>query len=358
MPATATMSRAAVFRGTDRAFDLREFPVPEPAPGTVLLRMELCGICGTDVHYYQEGLRAPTILGHENAGIIEALGEGVETDSLGRPVRVGDRVVVQPGARGGAYGLRPLPDKDPRLTGGQSEYLYLNLPDTRFFKTDLPAEVAVLLEPFTVAIHAVERSRIRLGDTVVIQGSGAIGLMCLIAARFSGAAKTIVVGGPAGRLELARRLGADVVINIFEERDPAARREQVLAETPNQSGADVVMECAGVPAAIPEGIDLLRRGGMFCELGHFVDVGNMKLNPNRHMVWKDLNLVAPLGSRTEHFVRGLPIMERYPELFAGMVSHRLPLTRVQEAFEALSGRYHLDGRDAIKIAIAPWQDRN
>jgi L-iditol 2-dehydrogenase len=358
MPGTDTHARAVVFRGTERAFDLREFRVPEPEPGTVLLRMELCGICGTDVHYYQEGLRAPTILGHENTGIIAALGEGVETDSLGRPVRVGDRVVVQPGARGGAYGLRPLPEQDPRLTGGQAEYLYLNLPDTRFFKTDLPAEIAVLLEPFTVAIHAVERSRIWLGDTVVIQGSGAIGLMCLIAARLSGASKTIVIGGPAGRLEFAQRLGADRVINIYEERDPAARRERVLAETPGRSGADVVMECAGVPSAIVEGIEMLRRGGMFCELGHFVDVGDMTLNPNRHMVWKDLNLVAPLGSRTEHFVRGLPIMEKHPELFAGMVSHRLPLTRVQEAFEALSGRYRLDGRDAIKIAIEPWQDRS
>lgn len=76
------------------------------------------------------------------------------------------------------------------------------------------------------------------------------------------------------------------------------------------------------------------------------------------MVWKDLNLVAPFGSRTEHFVRGLPIREKHAELFEGMVSHRLPLSRVQEAFDALSGRYHLDGRDAIKVAIEPWQDRS
>jgi threonine dehydrogenase-like Zn-dependent dehydrogenase len=215
----------------------------------------------------------------------------------------------------------------------------------------------VLLEPLTVAMHAVDRSRIRVGDTVVIQGAGAIGLMCLILARMAGAVQTIVVGGPAGRLELARRLGADLVIDIFEERDPAARLAHVLDNTPRRAGADVVMECAGVPAAIPEGIDMLRRGGMFCELGHFVDVGSMQLNPNRHLVRKDLNLVAPHGSQREHFVRSLPIMEKHPALFRGMVSHRLPLGRVQEAFEALSGRYHLDGRDAVKIAIDPWQDR-
>lgn len=348
-------SRAVIFQGQGRDFTMAEFEVPSPAPGTILLKMELCGICGTDVHIYQEGNPRPLVFGHENVGIIEALGAGVSTDFLGRPIKVGDRLVFQPGGTGlpPAYGLTDLADSPSKLSGGQADYIYLDKPGTAYFKTDLAPEVAVMFEPLTIGLHATDRSRIRIGDTVVIQGSGAIGLMSLIAAKHAGATKTIMVGGPAGRLEVAKQLGADVVIDLFDVSDPAERLRMVLDETTRREGADVVIECAGVRSAIIEGIEMTRYSGTFCELGHFIDVGDMTINPNKHFLKKDLTLVAPYGSRRDHFVRCLPLMEKEPHLFEGLVSHRLPLSRVKEGFEALSGRYLLDGRAAIKIAIEP-----
>lgn len=353
----ATTGRAAIFRGAEPAFDIVEHPVPEPEPGTLLLRMELGGICGTDVHMYEMGLPAPTAFGHENAGTIVALGEGVTHDYLGRPVAVGDRIVPQPGTGvpGRSYGFRQNPcDAPPYFTGGHGQYLYLCYPNTAFFKTTAPAEVAVLLEPLTIAVHAVDRARIRVGDTVVVQGAGAIGLLCVFVARRAGAVNVIAVGGPKGRLELAAALGADTCIDIMETPDAEERTRQVLAATPGEKGADVVIEAAGVKAAITEGLGYLRRGGTFCELGHFIDTGEMTINPNKHLLVKDLTLVAPWGSRTEHFVRSLPLLEKEERALRPMVSHCIPLTRVQEAFEVLRGRYHLDGRDAVKIAVDPW----
>jgi threonine dehydrogenase-like Zn-dependent dehydrogenase len=306
---------------------------------------------------YEMGMPAPVALGHENAGIVVALGEGVTHDYVGRPVKVGDRVVPQPGTGvpGRSYGFRQNPTLEPPyFTGGHSQYLYLCYPNTAFFKTDAPAEIAVLLEPLTVAVHAIDRARIRVGDTVVVQGTGAIGLLCIFVARRAGAVNVIAVGGPAGRLDLASALGADTCINILETPDAEERTRQVLARTPAGKGADVVIEAAGVRAAIIEGLGYLRRSGTFCELGHFIDTGDMVINPNKHLLVKDLTLVAPYGSRTEHFVRGLPLLEKEERALREMVSHRIPLRRMREAFEVLLGRYHLDGHDAIKVAVDPW----
>src|SRR5436190_1572622 len=122
-------------------------------------------------------------------------------------------------AGGGAYGFFQA-DEAPNFRGGFADYIYLAQPDTCFIKTSLPAEAAVLAEPFQVGVHGVMRSQLKFGDTVVVQGSGPIGLMTLIAAKLSGAGRLIVVGGPAGRLERARMLGADVVIDIGQYKDP------------------------------------------------------------------------------------------------------------------------------------------
>ncbi|GIV77873.1 MAG: hypothetical protein KatS3mg050_2267 [Litorilinea sp.] len=213
----------------------------------------------------------------------------------------------------------------------------------------------MLTEPFTVGVHAVMRGRVQLGDTVVVQGSGAIGLVTLVCARLSGAAKIIMVGGPARRLELARRMGADVTINIEEIPSVEERTERVLAETPRGAGADVVFECAGFLPAIPEGLGFVRHSGTFVEVGHFVDMGSLDFNPNQLLMRRNLRLEAIWGSRPEHFVRGLPLLERNEFPFAEMVSHILPLERVADGFAALNGTYRLGDETAIKIAVRGGQ---
>jgi L-iditol 2-dehydrogenase len=335
-----------------KSFETREYTVPDPAPGTILLRQELAGICGTDLHNWQhQRLTGDILLGHENVGIVDRLGPGVDTDSLGRPLKEGDRVVFPPGNPAGTYGFLAA-DDDPPFRGGFADYIYLAQPGSLFFKTNLPAEAAVLAEPFAVGVHGVMRSELKFGDTVVVQGSGAIGLVTLICAKASGAGRLIMVGGPAGRLELARALGADVVVDIGEVRDPAERTKIVLDQTAHRAGADVVFECAGFLQALPEGIGYLRRSGTYVEMGHFVDVGSLEFNPNQLLMRKNLRLEAVWGyGGNDIFQRALSVLERNEFPFARMISHKIPLDRIADGFGALDSSYRLDGKDAIKIAV-------
>lgn len=336
----------------DQEFTVQEFIVPDPAPGTLILRQELGGICGTDVHNWQNGFTAETFIGHENVGIIDALGAGLREDYLGNPVNEGDRVVFHPRNNGVAYGFRTLPQEDPPFSGGFSDYIYLAEPETCFVKVNAPAEVAVLAEPFAVGVHSVMRGNVQLGDTVIVQGSGAIGLLTLAAAKLSGAARCMVVGGPADRLALARKLGADEVFNIEEVPDPAERAKLVMDATPRGEGADVVFECAGFLPAIGEGLSYVKQDGTFVEVGHFVDVGTIQLNPNTQLLRRNLRLEAIWGSRFNHFVRGIALMERGDMPLADLVSHVLPLDRVKEGFLALDGSYRLGEETVVKIAVA------
>ncbi len=346
MPRTG---RAVVLKG--RELEIREYPVPDPAPGTILLRQELAGICGTDIHNWEhQRLSGEILLGHENVGIIDRLGAGVTQDYLGRPLREGDRVVFPPGNPHGAYGF-VSPDPIP-FRGGFADFIYLAQPETIVFKTDLPPEVGVLTEPFTVGVHGVMRSGLKFGDTVVVQGSGAIGLVTLIAAKASGAGRLIVVGGPPGRLALAKRLGADVTIDIAEVRDPAERTRLVREATPRQRGADIVFECAGFLGAIPEGLGYVRQSGTYVEMGHFVDVGTFEFNPNTMIMRRNLHIEAVWGyGSIEVWERALPILERNEFPFAALVEPILPLERIDEGFEALSGNYRIANRDVIKVAV-------
>ena len=335
-----------------KEFEMREYPVPDPAPGTLLLRQELAGICGTDLHNWEyQRMTGTIVLGHENVGIIDRLGDGVEKDYLGQPVKAGDRIVFAPGTPTGAYGFFQS-EEEPHFRGGFGDYIYLAQPNTCFIKTPLTARAAVLAEPFQVGVHGVTRARLQFGDTVVVQGSGAIGLMTMIAAKASGAGRIIVVGGPAGRLEKAKMFGADVVIDIGQVRDGAERTKIVREHTANGKGADVVFECAGFLPAFNEGLGYLRNSGTFIEMGHFVDVGSLQLNPNQELMRRNLRLEAVWGGGSnELFVRAHAVMARGEIAFADLVDPILPLERVADGFNALHSGYKLDGKDVLKIAV-------
>jgi threonine dehydrogenase-like Zn-dependent dehydrogenase len=366
-------AKAAVLDRPLGTFRVQEFRVPSPEAGTVLLRQELAGCCATDAHTYLGQWKAefPVLLGHENVGIVEAIGTGGATDLLGRELRVGDRIVARTGSCGACYECRVArlprrcrnlevrygfsnPDRAP-FGGGFAEYLYLGSPRTTFMvKVGLRPSIAALHEPLGVAAHAVRRAPPRLGHTVVVQGSGTIGLLTLGLARRAGATRAIVVGGPAERLAQARALGAHVTIDIGEIRSPEDRIRAVVGETPGGLGADVVYGCAGKAAAWTEGLHYLRDGeGRFLEVGLAGDDGPVSFNPATQLVARNLTLIGALGALDEDSVTALRVMEAGELPLEGMVTHQLPLERVGDAMAALNGDYRLDGRAAVKIAIAP-----
>ncbi|MFM1655602.1 zinc-binding dehydrogenase [Brevibacillus sp. B_LB10_24] len=373
------LSKAAVLDGIEGKFVIEEYEVPDPKAGEFILRTEYAGVCGTDVHMYYGHLNTveyPIVMGHEFCGIIERLGQGVTEDSNGRAVKEGDRVVVVPGVSCGqcyyckilkiptrcsnmkAYGF--VPNKEPHLlSGGFSQYVHMKYPNTSFFKTDLEPHIAVLTEPLSICVYGFQKAGgVRFGSTVVVQGTGAIGLGAIAFAKRSGAAKVIAVGGPQRRLELAKRLGADVLINIEEVRDPNERKRLVKSETKGNRGPDMVVECTGFPAAVPEGLSYLRDGGKYVELGHFTDVGPTQVNPHWHILRNHADIHGVWGSDVEHMEMTLSMIERMELPYDLLVTHKLPLNRIEEAILGMSKKeYRLDGEEqVIKVAIDPWME--
>lgn len=369
------MSKAAVLDGVRGGFSITEAAVPDPAPGGMLVRQELCGVCGTDVHIYQGHMPSvpmPVVLGHEIVGTIAALGAGATHDSTGRPIKEGDLIGIKPGVSDlsgfygsidtahptlgpgfGSYGFAAkMGDAVPlAATGGFAGYQWI-MPQTKVYRMDnVSIEAASILEPLSVGIHAAGRARYTVGDTVVIQGAGPIGLMALIAAKELGAFTTIVIGAPADRLAFARELGADLTIDITEVTDAAERAKMVRAASSHGYGADIIIEATGALAALPEGFDLLRRGGQYVTCGHFTNVGDVAVNPWGHFTFKQITLYGVWGSAHEHFVQARQLLERGKYPFGKFVSHQLPLERVADGIAAMSGRYTIDDEPIRKVAI-------
>ncbi len=366
-------SRAAVLDGVRGKFSIVEAPVPDAPVGGMILKQELCGICGTDVHVYQGHMPVPnpTVLGHEIVGTAVALGEGVTHDSTGRPIKEGDLIGLKPGIANhdefygsiahqpslspgyGAYGFA-APNLTKQLplevTGGYASYQVI-VPGAKFYKMNADPVASSILEPLAVGLHAAGKARYAIGDTVVIQGAGPIGLMCLVGAKELGAHKIIVIGAPADRLEFAKELGADLTIDLNEVTDQVERARLVREASTHGYGADIVIEATGVLAALPEGFGLLRRGGQYVTCGHFTNVGDVSLNPFAHFTFKQISLYGVWASAHEHFVQARTLIETGAYPFAKFVSHQIPLERVADGIKAMSGTYMIDGQPIRKVAI-------
>jgi threonine dehydrogenase-like Zn-dependent dehydrogenase len=356
MPTTA---RAAVMAAFNRPIEVRELPLPaDLAPGDVLVRVTMAGICGTDVHLHKGQLPVPLplIMGHETVGTVAAIG-GEAADWHGTPLRAGDRVSWTVGMPCGtcrycrfhrlpsrcmnrrAYGVNTPCDRPPHLLGGYAEFHHLRA-GTAIFRLadDLPTESLIGAGcALVTAVHAFEKMPLRWAESCVIQGAGPVGLAALAIASDAGARPIIVIGGPADRLERCRRFGADVTIDLDEVRDPDKRRGIVLEHT-HGLGADVVIECAGVPAAVQEGWPLARDGGRYMVLGQYCDAGPVPLNP--HLITKkELEVYGSYGSEPHHWSKALEFLRarggRFP--FHELITHRFGLEQVNEALAAVAG---------------------
>jgi threonine dehydrogenase-like Zn-dependent dehydrogenase len=362
-----------VLSAVNGPFEVRDVAVPEIRPDGVLLRVALSGVCATDAHVFKgdwPNFRLPSILGHENCARIVALGPGVETDFFGTPLAPGDLVVPRVASCGHCWyclvagasrwcpsrTLGPVLEDGLSLSGGWSELMYLEGHSVQLFKTSAPPEVAVLTEPMATCVGGIDRAQIKLGETVVVQGSGPIGLLATACARLAGAGTLIVVGGPPARLSLARTFGADITIDIDEVPDSAERTKRVLAATPRGFGADLVLGCVGHPAAVGEGLSYVRPGNARAvEIGNATGGGSFPMRPSPDLVYKNATLHGFWGTTTEHWVAALRVLERGALPFERVVSHRLPLTRAADAIAAINGNYQIDGRTALKITIEPNQ---
>jgi len=341
------MIRAAVMPAPDRPLEVREFPDPVLGPGDVLLETVASEVCGTDVHLHHghlAGVPYPLIPGHVSVGrVLEA--RGVDRDALGESLAPGDVVTFydvvgvcgacwhclvarQPNrcAHRRVYGIT-LGAADG-LHGGWAERIHLRA-GVRTLRLPAPLTADDIIAGgcglFT-GFAAVERSGLALGDTVVVQGAGPVGLAAVLFAHLRGAACVVALGAPEPRLALARRFGADVALSIAET--PAEQRADAVRALTGGRGADVVIECAGRPAAIPEGLALVRDGGTYVVAGHYTDTGEVTINPHRDLNRKHVEVRGQWGTDFHHVVRALRLLARHRA--------RVPIG------EIVGGRYALE----------------
>ena len=353
--------KAHVAMLTDKKhFEVKEFPVPELGDDDILVKVEGCGVCGTDVHEWKGdpfGL-IPVVLGHEGTGEIIYLGKNIKCDTAGNPLKVGDKLVTSVISCGecgicrmhpshtnlcdkqGVFGLIGHNDEQP-LNGWFSDYMLIRGKGATYFAVnDLDLQERMLLELSTVCVHALDRARstglINFNSKVLIQGCGPVGLVQIAVLRAAGVNHIIAVDGTPSRLEMAKRLGAKTVINFREVPELKDRVNMVKKLTIGGLGADFAFQCTGAPAAAKDIFEYIRRGGGVCEMGFFVNNGSYEINPHFAMCNKEINLVGSWDYSAEDYPTAMAFLKQAREMnipIKELITHNFPLDKMNEAME-------------------------
>jgi threonine dehydrogenase-like Zn-dependent dehydrogenase len=360
-----------VMPGPGAPLQVRRTQLPEVEAGGVLLKTLGSEVCGTDTHLWKgrlAGVPYPIIPGHVSVGRIAALSaEGdPPRDVSGAPLRAGQTVTFLDvyGTCGRcwyctvAHATTRCPQRkvygvtmsaDDGLFGGWAEYIYLKpgvhvipLPGELDWRAFLAGGCGM-----PTALHAVTLADIAFGDTVVVQGSGPVGLCAAVLAQLRGAGSVIVVGGPRVRLDAARRFGADTVIDIAETT--AEERMAHIRALTGGRGADITIEATGVAHAVAEGMRLTRDAGRYVVVGQYTDAGEATFNPHLDLNQKHLDVRGCWGSDVGHVWRAVRVMARYGKLFpwADLISKEYSLDEAQSALEDVARQ------EVVKALIVP-----
>ena len=354
---TATLVKA-------RQIEFREYDIPQVSDDEILVKVEGCGICGTDVHEFKGepfGI-APLILGHEGTGEIVALGKNVTADTQGRSVQVGDKIVSSVLVCGtcphclrfpahpnlcsglGVYGL--IPDDDFHLNGWFAEHILLRKGSTFFEVNKYNLDERMLLEPACVVVHALERAKtaniLNFSSPVLVQGCGPIGLLQIAVLKAYGIENIIALDTVSKRLDMAKKMGASVVINA-QSFDTLEKRIGEVQRLTGGFGVDFAFQCTGNPAAASEVFKYIRRGGGLCELGFFVDNGNATFNPHQDFCNKEITVVGSWVYTAQEYLLTMSFMDRAKTMnipVTELVTDKFKLDEIVKAMEtniAMSG---------------------
>lgn len=341
--------RAAVITGAG-SIDLVEVPEPLPTAGGVVVDITLCGICGTDVHAYRSGHPyPPAICGHEWTGTVSAVGPDVTT------VDEGDRVVVAAAPACGTCAacragqspwcrtaFRSAIGRDELAPphGGFAPQIAVAADRVIAAHPDLTDVQAALVEPTTVALHAVRTSHLRMGDVAVVQGAGPIGLATLQLVVAGGAGDVVVVEPDERRRELAVELGARLAVA------PGDEARSTVAEATHGLGADIVFECAGLPTTIQTAVDLTRRGGSMCLIG--LADGDATISPGSWLS-KELRTTAALAYVREEFDMAMAMIADGRLAVDRLHTGTVPLSSIGETFGELAS----GSTEHVKVLVDP-----
>lgn len=349
-----TQGRVVVLKEYREPFVIEEYEVPDPEPGAIILKTTQAGICGSDLHRWRGDMVANPLpgngflAGHEGTGVVHKLGEGVTSDSLGRPLKEGDRLMyaaivpcnrcyqclrgdqnwcpnrVQPREAG----------VHPYFTGTYGDFFYIGPTQPVFVvPPELPDEVLGFVNcAMGTVTEGLLRAGVREGDYVVVQGAGGLGLNATAMAKDMGAHKVIVLDRLDNRLSLAEEFGADHTINIEEWNTAEARRECVWELTEGR-GADIAIELVGRAELLVEGISYLTNGGTFVEIGDIVPGRTVAFDPSTMLRGKKIVGSSMYRPSIIPMIMEMLVNNRDQVPYHKIVSNTYPLAEVNRAFE-------------------------
>ncbi|MGI6175400.1 MAG: zinc-binding dehydrogenase [Christensenellales bacterium] len=364
--------KAAVVTGPG-SIEIRYFPYPDVKKlGGAVMRSIQSGICGTDKHTFKGETKQnsggaaeydvpyPLIQGHEAVGILEEIAPGYfEKDYYGEPLQVGDRITFCPDIVCGecyfcrhsswypwcddpsreCYGNSLGCDQAPHLFGAFAEYMYL-LPKSYIYKVPdaLSDDLATLTELMCVTysldkakeLFAFDGEGFEFGGSVVVQGCGPVGLAHVIKARMMSAGKIIATDISDYKLNLAKAFGADICLNVL--KTTPEERIAIVKEATHGLGANVVCECSGVPSVVPEGLEMIRKCGVYLEIGHFVEVGGVEVNMHK-ICAKNIRVIGMNNHAATGYRPTMEMMLRHEKDFPWdqFISHKFKLDEYDTA---------------------------
>jgi threonine dehydrogenase-like Zn-dependent dehydrogenase len=370
-------------------FEVRQYPYPEVDDFSLVIELEMCGICGTDKHTFRgetvqfAGTPAeshtpfPIIPGHEIVGKVAEIGKTARNslEYSGQQLKIGDRVVMCPDILCGkcwycrntfgfplcekirGYGNAFCCDESPHLMGGWADYIFVRR-DAFVFKTpeEMDPRIAVMSELMAVTYNLDKAKELYTmggegfgsGATVVIQGVGPMGLMHVLKSNILGAGQVIAIDRSDLRLQFAKEFGADHVISL--NRTSQAERVDAVRELTGGRGADVIVECTGVAEAISEGLEMARRGGTYVVAGVYADVGETPINPHRHLLANQIRLMGMTNHPPTGYVNSMRLLNKFKKTFPleRFVTHAYP---VDEVDKAMSMAFDID--HSMKVVLTP-----
>jgi len=357
------LPRAAV-AVSKNLMEIHEIEKPEIGPKDMLMRIKLCGICGSDVHLFhgEFPIPFPLTLGHEIIGEVAEVGEEA---SEHHGVEEGDMIVAEmlipchrcywcqkglynlclmDAKEGRQYGCNIPLERPPHLWGGYADYLYVPYDAiVHKYEKRVAWKEAVLTEPLAVSVRGVHRAGVKIGDSVVISGPGTIGLLATVSARESGAYPIILIGTREERLRLGEKLGADYTIDIRKGLDPI---KEVYALT-SGCGADISLECAGTPTAQVQALRTTRKGGKCVVIG-LTGSKEALINADRDICMSEKLVIGSYLSAWA-YEPAINIIQEQKYPLSEIVTHQFPVEQARKAIETSENRHE----NAIKVILKP-----
>lgn len=353
---SSTMKAIVAYAPGD--YRLEEVPTPTAGPGEILIKVEACGICAGDIKAYEGApsfwgdekqpayIKAPMIPGHEFIGHVVALGTGVSGFDIGERV-ISEQIVPCWECRFCKRGQYWMCEKHDlygfqnNVNGGMAEYMVFTKEAINYkVPEQLPIEDAILIEPYACSFHAIQRAQIQLGDVVVISGAGTLGLGMVGAARLAGPGKLIVLDLNEDRLEMAKKFGADIVLNPTQV--------DVVAEIKGMTegyGCDIYIEATGHAKSVEQGLAMIRKLGRFVEFSVFKEPVTVDWS-----IIGDRKELDVLGSHLGPYCYPIVIdgiaSGKLPT--KGVVTHKLPLAQFEEGFKLVQS-----GEKSLKVILVP-----